>query len=373
MVTINDTTLRDGEQTAGVSFTRAEKVALATMLVDAGVTDLEVGIPAMGTEERLTIAAIRKALPKSTLMAWCRANIEEINYAAELKMDWVDISIPSSNQMIQHKLKSDIKSLLAKMEACIKYAVSQGLQVCIGCEDASRAEPELLVEIANLGEKAGAKRLRYADTLGVLEPFVTYEKIHYLFENQSLPIEIHCHDDLGMATANTLAAIKAGASYANTTVVGLGERAGNAPLEEVVTALEQCYNQLTGIQLVHFPALCQAVSKAAGRSVPKQKSLVGAQVFTHESGIHVDGLIKDVRNYQGIDPKLLGRDHKLVLGKHSGLGAVHAVFARIGITLDKIQTDKLLTAVQSFAIRCKRNPSDEELLGMSNLILGAYK
>ncbi len=369
MVTINDTTLRDGEQTAGVAFTRAEKVHLASMLFNAGVTDLEVGIPAMGEEECLTIAAIREALPMATLMAWCRAKKPEIKLAAQLKLDWVDISIPSSKQMIEHKLKCTKATLLQQLQECIHYAVSLGLQVCIGCEDASRAEPDFLSKIGILGARAGAKRLRYADTLGLLEPFTTYEQIKLLSATQPLPIEIHCHDDLGLATANTLAAIKGGAAYANTTVVGLGERAGNAPLEEVVTALHQCYQQQTGISLHSFPALCAAVSKAAGQPVPGQKSLVGARAFTHESGIHVDGLIKDIRNYQGLDPTLLGRTHTLVLGKHSGMGAVKAVFARFGIALDQIQTGKLLSAVQEFAIHRKRCPSNRELLKISSRVL----
>jgi len=371
MVIINDTTLRDGEQTAGVAFTRAEKVALASMLFDAGVSHLEVGIPAMGDEECLTIAAIRQALPKSTLMAWCRANNSEIKRAAECQVDWVDISIPSSQQMIEHKLKCSKETLLAKMQDSIRYAVSLGLAVCIGCEDASRADLELLTEIGVLGARAGAQRLRYADTLGILEPFGVYEQIKHLCAAQPLDVEIHCHDDLGLATANTLAAIKAGARYANTTVVGLGERAGNAPLEEVVAALLQCHQQDIGVRLEMLPALCLAVAKAAGRPVAEQKCLVGEHVFTHESGIHVDGLLKDVRNYQGLDPLLLGRSHTLVLGKHSGLGAVQAVFSRIGISLDKIQSGKLLSAVQAFAIDRKRNPSDTELLGMRNQILGS--
>ena len=371
MVIINDTTLRDGEQTAGVSFTKDEKVTLAKMLYKAGVTYLEVGIPAMGEEECSTIAAIRQALPDCTLMAWCRANHSEIKKAAELQLDWVDISIPSSAQMIQHKLNSSKEYLLQQMQEAIQYACSLGLQVCIGCEDASRAELSFLAEIGRVGADAGAARLRYADTLGILDPFCVYEHINYLTTTQPLAIEIHCHDDLGLATANTLAAIKAGAIYANTTVVGLGERAGNAPLEEVVTSLYQCYQQDTGISLVALPALCQAVSEAAGRPVGQQKSLIGAQVFTHESGIHVDGLVKDVRNYQGLDPKLLGRSHTLVLGKHSGLGAVQAVFSRIGISLDKIQSGQLLSAIQAFAIDRKRNPSEQELVGISHQVLGS--
>ena len=370
MLIINDTTLRDGEQTPGVSFTRREKVALAKMLYQAGVQHLEVGIPAMGVEECLTIAAIRKALPDCTLMAWCRANKSEIKQAAELGLDWVDISIPSSIQMIKNKLKCSKENLIIKMQKSIRYAVSLGLQVCIGCEDASRAELDFLAELGVVASYAGAQRLRYADTLGLLEPFAVYEQIKYLIAAQPLPIEIHCHDDLGLATANTLAAIKAGARYANTTVVGLGERAGNAPIEEVVTALYQCYQQGVGIHLNALPALCKAVSKAARRPVAKQKSLVGDSVFTHESGIHVDGLLKDVRNYQGLDPQLLGRSHTLVLGKHSGLGAVQAVFSRIGVSLDQIQTSKLLLAVQAFAIARKRNPSDKELLSIRNDILG---
>lgn len=371
MVIINDTTLRDGEQTAGVAFTRKEKVNLAILLFQAGVTDLEIGIPAMGTEECLTIAAIRKALPEATLMAWCRAKNDEIALAAELKLDWVDISIPTSQQMITHKLKCEPATILKKLEESIYYAVSLGLKVCIGCEDASRAELDFLIAIGQLGERAGAQRLRYADTLGLLEPFTIYEKIKILSTGQPLAIEIHCHDDLGLATANTLAAIKAGAAYANTTVIGLGERAGNAPLEEVVIALHQCYQQQTGIRLNSFPALCLAVSKAAGQPVPRQKSLVGTRVFTHESGIHIDGLIKDIRNYQGLDPGLLGRTHTLVLGKHSGMAAVKAVFARFGIVLDQVQTGKLLSAVQEFAINRKRSPSGKELLKISSRVLGA--
>ena len=369
MVTINDTTLRDGEQTAGVSFTQQEKVNLAKMLMASGVTHLEVGIPAMGEEECLTIAAIRQALPDATLMAWCRANKAEIKRAAELQLDWIDISIPSSDQMIKHKLHSNKRQLLDRLQATIRYAISLGLQVCIGCEDASRADIHFLIEIGIVGHRAGAKRLRYADTLGILEPFTTYEQIKLLTEAQPLAIEIHCHDDLGLATANTLAAIKAGASFANTTVVGLGERAGNAALEEVVTALEQCYQESTGIRLDFLPTLCEAVSAAAGRTIALQKSLVGEQVFTHESGIHVDGLLKDVRNYQGFDPQLLGRNHKLVLGKHSGLGAVLAVFEGVGVTLNKVQAGRMLSAVKEFAIRCKRNPSDQELLTISDAIL----
>lgn len=369
MVIINDTTLRDGEQTPGVAFTCQEKVAIAKMLVQAGVTDLEVGIPAMGADECSTISAIRNAVPDTQLMVWCRLNKDEIKRAAELKIDWVDISVPTSAQMIEHKLNQTKVALLTALTTHIQYAISLGLSVCIGCEDASRADLDFLIEIGTVAHRVGASRLRYADTLGLLDPFATYDQIKWLVEAQPLAIEIHCHDDLGLATANTLAAIKAGATYANTTVAGLGERAGNAALEEVVTALRQCYSQNTGVDLKSLNALCDLVCSAAGHTLGKQKSIVGKQVFTHESGIHVDGLLKDLRNYQGLDPKLLGRTHTLVLGKHSGLRAVQAVFSRIGFSLDNIETGRLLKAVRQFAVCRKRNPSDKELMGLREQIL----
>lgn len=368
MLCINDTTLRDGEQTAGVAFSAQEKLALAKLLAQAGVTHMEVGTPAMGLQECQSIAAIRKALPEQVLMGWCRAKQAEIKTAAELGLDWVDISIPSSEQMIQHKLQSSKQALIESLQASIEYALSLGLKVCVGCEDASRAELSFLVRLGRIAHEAGAGRLRYADTLGILEPFSTFEQISILRSAQPLDIEIHCHDDLGLATANTLAAVKAGANYANTTVVGLGERAGNAPLEEVVAALHQCYQWDLGIDLKSLPKLCKAVACAAGRCVPKQKSVVGSAVFTHESGIHVDGLVKDVRNYQGLDPKLLGRNHHLVLGKHSGKQAVQAVFSQIGITLEPELLPQILSAVQDFAVCRKRNPSKQELLEIKSQI-----
>ena len=173
---------------------------------------------------------------------------------------------------------------------------------------------------------------------------------------------MHAHDDLGMATANTLAAARAGASHLNTTVNGLGERSGNAPLEEVVLGLHICHGQATGIDLSAFPQLSQRVALAAGRPTAWQKSIVGEGAFTHEAGIHVDGLIKDPRNYQGFDPHLVGRSHRVVLGKHSGTGAVKLVMARLGVELDNAAADALLSRVRNFVSVEKHAPTDAELL-----------
>ena len=175
---------------------------------------------------------------------------------------------------------------------------------------------------------------------------------------------MHAHDDLGLATANTLAAARAGATHVNTTVNGLGERAGNAALEEVVHGLRQCHGVETGVDLRRFPALSALVAQASGRPVSWQKSLVGEGVFTHEAGIHVDGLLKHPDNYQGFDPQLVGRDHRVVLGKHSGKGGVQAVYSMLGRPVNDDEAEILVGDIRDFVNRCKRPPSPDELLSM---------
>ena len=361
-VVIDDTTLRDGEQTAGVVFAKAEKMRIARVLSELGVQQIEAGIPAMGGDELEAIQAIVDMRLPASIIAWNRAVVSDVQMSLKTGVDAVAVSISASDIHIKTKLQKDREWVLDSVRRSVDFAKSHGLYVSVNAEDASRAEPEFLLEFARAAKAVGADRLRYCDTLGVLGPFGTYEAIKHLIEETGLDVEMHTHNDFGMATANALAGIRAGAKFVNTTVGGLGERTGNAALEEVVMALKY----VEGIDL-DFPTerlreLAEYVAQAAGRVVPGWKPVVGDRVFAHESGIHADGVIKNPRNYEPYSPEEVGGTRQLVVGKHSGTHTIHYKFREFGIMLTDEEASMILEHCRSLAVQLKRALFDKELV-----------
>lgn len=359
---IVDTTLRDGEQTAGVVFANREKIRIAKFLDEMGVYQIEAGIPAMGGDEKEAIKTICKAGLKASIMSWNRPVISDIESSLQCGVDAVAISISSSDIHIQYKLQKSREWVLEQLVNAVLFAKKQGLYVSANAEDASRTDMDFLLQFARAAKEAGADRLRYCDTVGILEPFITYERIKAIRDSVNIEVEMHTHDDFGMATANALAGVRAGANYVGVTVTGLGERAGNAPLEEIVMALKHLMDIDLNYRTEMFRDVAQYVSRASGRELPIWKSIVGSNMFAHESGIHADGALKNPKTYEAFHPEEVGLQRQIVIGKHSGTAALKSKFAEYGIHLSEFKASQLLEKVRSYCVSLKRPLFDKELM-----------
>ena len=361
-IKIVDTTLRDGEQTAGVVFSNPEKIRIAKMLDDVGVDQIEAGVPVMGGHEKEAITEICKLGLRASIMGWNRAVIKDIESSLECGVDAVAISISTSDIHIEHKLHSTRDKVLADMVKATEFARQKGVYISVNAEDASRSDPAFLFEFAQAAKDAGADRLRFCDTVGILDPFTTLEQVKNLVEKVGIDVEMHTHNDFGMATANALAGVKAGAGWVGVTVIGLGERAGNAALEEVVMAVKILGGVDLNFKTSKFRELAEYVSRAASRELPAWKAIVGSNVFTHESGIHADGALKNPSNYEAFCPEEVGLTRQIVIGKHSGSHSIKAKFEEYGHILTKEEANDILVYVKKAAVELKRPLFDKELV-----------
>lgn len=350
-VKILDTSLRDGEQTPGVSLTPEQKLQIAKQLDILGVDYIEAGTAVISEGEQRGIKGIANEGLKAEISSFARLLKGDIDAAIECDVDTVNLVAPISDAHIKKKLKTDRESLRNRTFEMVDYVKGHGLKVEISAEDASRADTGFLKSFFS-DLAAVVDRLCFCDTVGILYPARTKE-LFELICNFNTPVAVHCHNDFGLATVNSVAAVLAGAEVVHVTVNGLGERAGNASLEEVVTALELLYGMKTNITKSKLYETSRLVGNLTKVQVAPNKPLVGDNVFTHESGMHVHGTLADTTLYEPMDPGIVGRKRRFAFGKHTGTASVKMALEEQGIQADKEQTSKILAKVKELGDKGK--------------------
>lgn len=359
-----DSTLRDGEQAPGVSFSKGEKVKVAHLLDVAGVDEIEAGTPAMGNEEIETIRSIVREKLHCRISVWSRALRQDIEMAANTGAQGIHIAFPLSDIQLK-TIGKDWVWISDALPALVEYAHRYFPFVSVGAQDASRTEKSRLFDYLRLVSDAGVNRVRLADTVGLFTPLVLYSLIREIKAAfPMLELDFHGHNDFGMATANAITAWQAGAEYLSVTANGLGERAGNAALEEVMTTMVSVYG-MDKFNPCHLNDLCHFVAECSGRPISAGKAITGSMVFAHESGIHAQGTLCDVKAFQPFDGKLVGREsaHN-VFGKHSGKTAVLHFFGQRNLPLDNANLEQVLDKIHQLSSHLKRNLSASEMLAV---------
>lgn len=360
-VIISDCTLREGEQQAGVVLSPSDKLRLARELDEIGIPQLEVGMPAVSQEEFENVKAIGKAGLRAKTIALCRIVKGDVEKALECGTWGVSISVPIGYLQIKHKLKWSEERVIAEVTKLTQYAHQQGFYVVLSPYDTTRADLKFLKRFLKVVVSQGhVDRVRVVDTVGSCLPQAIQYMVKWLARLTKLPVEVHCHDDFGMATANTLAGIAAGANVASTTLNGMGERAGGAPTEEVALALKLLYGIDLGLKYEKFYAVSKLLQEMSGTRLAPHKSIVGENAFGQEAGLVVSGWKEMVFTAEPYLPELVGQSHKLILGKKSGKDSIEIKLKELGLEANKEQLEEILLRVKLQAEKTKRPVTDRD-------------
>jgi methanogen homocitrate synthase len=344
-VEICDVTLRDGEQTPGVSFSCEEKQEIASKLDQIGVEVIEAGFPIVSTYEKQCVKTVAGMGLDARICCLARARKSDIEAALDCGVDMVSIFIATSDRHIQHKYHKPRDQVLEEALMMVDLARDHGIDVRFAAEDASRTDIDFLIRVYQGGAERGADLLSFADTVGCLVPMEMFRVMSRLVDTIDLPFCAHCHNDMGCATANTITAAEAGAYQLHTTVNGIGERAGNAALEEVLVALRM-NGGVERYDLSHLNAISRMVQEYSGITLQKTKAVVGENAFSHESGIHIAAILEDPQTYEYFLPEMVGGERRFILGKHTGKKALEHVVAALGYSLNEQQICKVLDEVK---------------------------
>ena len=367
-----DTTLRDGEQTPGVSLVPENKLRIAQRLDELGVDVIEAGFAAVSEGEMESVRLITKQGLRAQISSAARGTKNDIDAVLKSGASTISMIIPTSDLHIECKLHKTRAQILKTTEECVKYAKKHGLIVELLAEDATRSDFDYLANFFETAINAKADRVVACDTVGILTPERSADFFSKLKEKVSVPLGVHCHNDFGMAVANTVAALGSGAEEAHATINGLGERAGNASLEEIVVSLKQLYKLDLNIKTELLYSTSQLVSRLTGINVQPNKAIVGENAFTHESGIHTQGLLSNPLTYEPIAPELVGGTRRISAGKHSGTHGIKATLEKMGLQPNEKQFKEIFQRIKSLGDKGK-TVMDADVLAIAENVMGLSK
>ena len=362
-IEICDVTLRDGEQTPGVAFSKEQKMSIAQHLDYIGIDVIEAGFPVVSEAEKDIVKSVANMGLDAKICCLCRSTQKDVETAIDCDVDFVSIFLAMSNLHLKYKYHKELDEMLETAMNAVEYAKDHGIGVRFAAEDATRTPIPRLIEAFKMAEERNADYISIADTVGILNPTTTtylVDQIYNAIDTRKTKICMHCHDDLGLAVANTLAAAESGAFQLHTTVNGIGERAGNAALEEVLMNLCVQYD-INRYNLKNLTALSDEVKTASKINTAVTKSVVGQNAFSHESGIHVAAILENPRTYELFLPEMVGGKRNLIVGKHTGTKALAGIIKSIGYELEENHFNALFDQVKIITETEQRSVDREEL------------